>query len=245
MIAAAELPATDTPIRLLTLPNALSLLSLNLGAWATAHVATHPDRLLPAAIALLAAIACDFLDGRVARATGTGSPLGVQLDSLADVVSFGIAPAAMLWAAGLSRLGPAGMLGCAVFASCAALRLARFNLRADEGPKTHFEGLPTTGAAAIVVLAELAGASAPASLALAVALGGLMVSDVRFLAFKVRLPRRVAVGALAGAAALAWAIGPVQALLVLLAAYLGYAAWENGAQLLRRARTTKSCGHSQ
>lgn len=106
---------------------------------------------------------CDVLDGPVARWTRTASSFGLQYDSLADVVAFGVAPAFMI----NSKLGSGGMellphyapklsLGaCALFAVCSAIRLARFNVQAATTEKNTFTGLPTPGAAGAVVTAYL------------------------------------------------------------------------------------------
>lgn len=96
------------------------------------------------------AIVLDMLDGRIARLTGTTSAFGMELDSLADVISFGIAPAIMSYAWGLSALGRLGMFSGFLFVSAAALRLARFNIQsAAGGDKRYFVGMPSPAAASI------------------------------------------------------------------------------------------------
>jgi CDP-diacylglycerol--serine O-phosphatidyltransferase len=96
------------------------------------------------------AYALDALDGRIARMTGTESEFGLQLDSLADVISFGIAPAVMSFAWGLSSLGRLGWAAGFMFVACGALRLARFNvISAKGGDKRYFVGMPIPAAAAV------------------------------------------------------------------------------------------------
>jgi CDP-diacylglycerol--serine O-phosphatidyltransferase len=96
------------------------------------------------------AYALDALDGRIARMTGTESEFGLQLDSLADIVSFGIAPAVMSFAWGLSSLGRLGWAAGFMFVACAAMRLARFNiLSATGGDKRYYVGMPSPAAAAV------------------------------------------------------------------------------------------------
>lgn len=133
----------------------------------------------------------DMLDGRVARLTGTGSDFGIQLDSLADVVSFGIAPAVLLYAWGLQGLGAVGLGIAFFFFLCGTFRLARFNLTAD-GTKSDFtEGLTITmagGTAASLVMAhaanDLGAVEHSASVALyTVVLSVLMVSRLRFFSW--------------------------------------------------------------
>ena len=96
------------------------------------------------------AIVLDMLDGRIARLTGTASDFGVEFDSLADVISFGIAPAILSFAWGLSPLGRLGWAAGFMFLTAAAMRLARFNIQsAAGGDKRYFVGMPSPAAAAI------------------------------------------------------------------------------------------------
>ncbi|MCB9780823.1 MAG: CDP-diacylglycerol--serine O-phosphatidyltransferase [Alphaproteobacteria bacterium] len=130
----------------------------------------------------------DMLDGRVARMTGTGSAFGIQLDSLADVVSFGIAPAVLVYAWGLRDLGPVGLGIAFFFFLCGTFRLARFNLTADGSKSTHSEGLTITmggGTVAALVMAHAANdlgvVEHPVQVAgFTVALSVMMVSRLRF-----------------------------------------------------------------
>src|SRR5260370_28517999 len=95
-------------------------------------------------------IVLGILDGRIAWMTGTASAFGVEFDSLADVISFGIAPAILSFAWGLSSLGRLGWAAGFVFVTAAAMRLARFNIQsAARAPKRYFFGLPSPAAAAV------------------------------------------------------------------------------------------------
>ncbi len=100
--------------------------------------------------AIFASMVLDSLDGRVARMTHTQSAFGEQMDSLADMVSFGVAPAliAYLWA--LESLGRWGWIAAFIYCACAALRLARFNVNTSVVDKRYFQGLPSPAAAALV-----------------------------------------------------------------------------------------------
>ena len=101
-----------------------------------------------AAYAILAAAVCDGLDGSVARLTRTQSAFGVQLDSLCDLVSFGVAPALLVYNLGLHNVGRLGFASCFIFAACGALRLARFNVQSSAGKASgNFTGIPIPMAA--------------------------------------------------------------------------------------------------
>ena len=138
------------------------------------------------------ALVLDILDGRIARLTGTTSAFGVEFDSLADVISFGIAPAILSFAWGLSPLGRLGWAAGFMFLTAAAMRLARFNIQgAAGGDKRYFVGMPSPAAAAVpaaTVFAYPAGLSdyreALPALAMVLVPAMLMVSTIRFRSFK-------------------------------------------------------------
>lgn len=147
----------------------------------------------------LVPLACilDGFDGRVARLVHGESEFGVQLDSLSDFATFGVAPAALIYAWALDDLGPIGFAVAFVFAAASMLRLARFNVRATEDPgaSRYFEGLPAPmGGMAIAGLVaietgvlgrfESAPGAAPAIVAFVLLMAGLMVSTVPFRTFK-------------------------------------------------------------
>src|SRR5207249_2814853 len=97
------------------------------------------------------AFVLDMLDGRIARLTGTASAFGIEFDSLADVISFGIAPAILAFSWGLSALGRLGWAAGFMFLSAAAMRLARFNIQsATGGDKRYFVGMPSPAAAGVL-----------------------------------------------------------------------------------------------
>ena len=97
------------------------------------------------------AMVLDSLDGRIARLTHTSSPFGAQLDSLSDMVNFGIAPAIIMYVWGLQLLGKFGAIIVFVYAACAAMRLARFNTMIAIVDNKYFCGLPSTAAAPVIV----------------------------------------------------------------------------------------------
>lgn len=103
-----------------------------------------------APVAIFVAMIFDGLDGRIARWTHTESDFGVQYDSLADVISFGLAPSLVMYEWALTGLGKVGWLAAFLYAAAAALRLARFNVQTDEPHSMHFTGLPSPSAAAVV-----------------------------------------------------------------------------------------------
>jgi CDP-diacylglycerol---serine O-phosphatidyltransferase len=131
------------------LPNLITSTGLMLGFWSiTLSIRGEFDK---AALAIVLAMICDMLDGRVARATHSSSRFGVEFDSLSDLTAFGLAPALLMYNWTLLPLGPRGWLIAGLFALCAALRLARFNARAD-GPNApkHFQGIASTFAGGMV-----------------------------------------------------------------------------------------------
>ena len=137
------------------------------------------------------AIVIDMLDGRIARMTGTTSAFGVEFDSLADIISFGVAPAILTFAWGLQPLGRLGWAAGFLFVAAAAVRLARFNIQAGSLDKRYFVGMPSPAAAGVLaatVFAYPTGlqtyAEALPVLAMIIAPALLMVSTVRFRSFK-------------------------------------------------------------
>jgi CDP-diacylglycerol--serine O-phosphatidyltransferase len=137
------------------------------------------------------AIILDMLDGRLARLTNTTSAFGVEFDSLADVISFGVAPAVLAYTWGLSELGRAGWASGFVYVSAAAMRLARFNSQpAHLGDKRYFIGMPTPAAAGVVAATIYAwpypvtGYPGWATVMVVLVPAALMVSGIRFRSFK-------------------------------------------------------------
>ncbi len=137
------------------------------------------------------AIVLDMLDGRIARMTGSTSAFGVEFDSLADVISFGVAPAIMSFAWGLQPLGRLGWAAGFLFVAAAAVRLARFNIQSGSHDKRYFVGMPSPAAAGIpaaTVFAFPAGFQSSLEalpvLAMVLVPALLMVSTIRFRSFK-------------------------------------------------------------
>lgn len=171
------------------LPNLITTGALFSGFYAI--VAGMGGNFEASAIAIFAAMILDGLDGRVARLTDTQSAFGVQFDSLSDMVSFGLAPALVVFSWGLGPLGKLGWAAAFLYAACAALRLARFNTQVDTVDKGVFIGLASPTAAAIVASMVWAGHDAEVGTGLGivaalvtVAAGLLMVSNFRYTSFK-------------------------------------------------------------
>ena len=176
------------------LPNLFTTAALFSGFYAV--VSGMNGRFEAAAIAIFVSMVLDGLDGRVARLTNTQSKFGAEYDSLADMVSFGVAPAFVMFSWALSDLGKFGWAMAFIYVACAALRLARFNTQIDTQDKNFFSGLASPAAAAVVagliwVCFEegYVGSAVPKELAvfagcLTAAMGFLMVSNVPYSSFK-------------------------------------------------------------
>jgi CDP-diacylglycerol---serine O-phosphatidyltransferase len=130
------------------LPNAITLAALFGGFYAI--VMAMNGRFEMAAVGVFCAMVLDSLDGRVARMTNTQSAFGEQMDSLSDMVSFGAAPALIVYEWALKGLGKVGWVVAFFYCACAALRLARFNTNIGIVDKRFFQGLPSPAAAALV-----------------------------------------------------------------------------------------------
>ncbi len=145
----AEAPLRGKPRKgLYVLPNLFTLAALFGGFYAI--VMAMNGRFENAAIGIFCAMVLDSLDGRVARMTNTQSAFGEQMDSLSDMVSFGAAPALVIYEWALKDLGKFGWIAAFVYCACAALRLARFNINTGVVDKAWFQGLPSPAAAALV-----------------------------------------------------------------------------------------------
>lgn len=130
------------------LPNLFTTAALFAGFYAI--VEAMQGRFEYAAVAIFVAMVLDGLDGRVARMTNTQSAFGAEYDSLADMVSFGAAPALVMYEWALKDLGKLGWVAAFIYCAGAALRLARFNTTIDSADKRYFQGLPSPAAAALV-----------------------------------------------------------------------------------------------
>lgn len=190
---------------LFVLPNAITLAAVFCGFNAIRIVAStsagdRSDDFYRAAVLLIFSMFFDLMDGRVARLTKTQSAFGLQLDSLADIVSFGVAPAILVHQWVLYRMPIAGLLASFAFVSCAAIRLARFNVlsSSEDGaptlPGKYILGLPSPPASGILISLVVANHAMDgalgdprytvAILVMTVVIGLLMVSNVRFRSFK-------------------------------------------------------------
>ncbi|EKE01063.1 MAG: CDP-diacylglycerol-serine O-phosphatidyltransferase [uncultured bacterium] len=178
------------PRGIFLLPNLFTIGSFFAGFFAI--IASFKGSYDNAAIAIFVAMIMDSLDGRVARMTNTMTAFGAEFDSLADMVSFAIAPAVLAYTWGLSVLGKFGWLSAFVYMVTVALRLARFNTQIGNVDKRYFQGLPCPSAAAVVtsfvwICYDFAFTSNLAMVILAfvmIIVGILMVSNIRFRSFK-------------------------------------------------------------
>jgi len=172
------------------LPNLFTTAALFAGFYAITAAIDHRFEL--AAVAIFVAMVLDGLDGRVARLTNTQSAFGAEYDSMADLTSFGVAPAIVLYVWSLSYLGKLGWVAAFVHAAGAALRLARFNTQVATADKRYFQGLPSPSAAAILAGFLWFGLEHGftgegmryGALGVALTTGLLMVSNFRYYSFK-------------------------------------------------------------
>lgn len=249
---------------LFILPNLFTVSSIFCGFNAIRVLSTaespsvDPTRYQLAALLLVFAMFFDIIDGRVARLTRTQSAFGLQFDSLADVISFGLAPAMLAWRWSLSPLGDLGVAACFVYVACGAIRLARFNVIATREtavatkPGKYIVGLPIPGAAGMLIALVLANHSVrgnlfahPAAVAvLMVSLSALMVSTVQFRSFKdVRLtgwrPLAIIAAGVTSTALVGLRWGAAFALPWLLGCYLTFGLVESAVTVTRRRRAMR------
>jgi len=187
---------------LFVLPSLITLSSVFCGfdAIRIAATSTGPDDFYRASLLIIFAMFFDMLDGRVARMTKTQSSFGLQIDSLADIVSFGVAPAIVVYQWSLKHHPAAGLIASFAFVACGAIRLARFNVLSmgESGkptkPGKYIVGLPIPGAVGILISIVVANHAAGSSLAeeawswpvlgLTMLLAFFMVSTIPFRSFK-------------------------------------------------------------
>ncbi len=136
------------------LPNLITLSSMFAGFYSI--VASFNSDYERAAWAIMIASVFDVLDGWVARLTHTTSKFGIEIDSLSDAISFGVAPGVLVYSFSLQSFGKIGWLGSFFMVACAALRLARFNVQMGSEEKKHFTGLPSPAAALMIASTVLA-----------------------------------------------------------------------------------------
>ncbi len=176
------------------LPNLFTTGALFCGFYAV--IAAMRNDFESAAIAIFFAAVFDGLDGRIARLTNTQSKFGAEYDSLADMVSFGVAPALVAYSWALSGLGKVGWSAAFIYVACAALRLARFNTQAESADKNFFTGLASPAAACAVASAVWVcqdfgwvGVDLPSEMSVVMALltalmGFLMIANFPYYSFK-------------------------------------------------------------
>jgi CDP-diacylglycerol--serine O-phosphatidyltransferase len=201
------------------LPNLITLSSVFAGFYSI--IASFNSDFERAAWAIMIAAVFDALDGWVARLTHTATRFGIEMDSLADVISFGVAPGVLVYTWTLSSFGRLGWLGSFFLVACGALRLARFNVQMGSTEKKHFSGLPIPASALVIAttvlayeevieildhlhLARMAEAVGKDYwiLALTFLLAGLMVSNIKYHSLKeANLKQRRPFGILVGIAA--------------------------------------------
>jgi CDP-diacylglycerol--serine O-phosphatidyltransferase len=172
------------------LPNLFTTGNLFCGFWAI--ISVFQEKFYYAAVAILLASVFDILDGKVARLSGATSKFGVQYDSLADLISFGVAPALLAFSWALRPYGRFGWLAAFLFVVCGALRLARFNVMSASGETKYFKGLPIPAAATMIALTillylrliETGWVKNIVILVMIYVLAFLMVSNIRYFSFK-------------------------------------------------------------
>ena len=172
------------------LPNLFTTGNLFCGFWSI--ISVFQEHYFYGAVAILLAAIFDVLDGKVARLAGATSKFGIQYDSLADLVSFGIAPAVLAFSWALRPFGRFGWFAAFLFVVCGALRLARFNVLAAVGDTKFFKGLPIPAAASMVSLVillylrliETGWIKDIVVLGMIYVLAFLMVSSIRYFSFK-------------------------------------------------------------
>ena len=231
-----EVSENGQPVRrqgIYLLPNLFTTGALFAGFYAV--IAAMRGDFESAPIAILAALVLDGLDGRIARMTNTQSKFGAEYDSLADMVSFGVAPALVMFSFALGELGKLGWSAAFIYVACAALRLARFNTQVDTADKNFFTGLASPSAACIVVSAVwvcndmgLRGAALPVEIGILLAVltavvGLLMMANFPYYSFKGidmhgRVPFVVMI-----AVVLIFGLVTLDPPLILLLGFLGYA----------------------
>jgi CDP-diacylglycerol--serine O-phosphatidyltransferase len=202
------------------LPNIITLSSMFAGFYSI--IASFNSDYERAAWAILVASVFDVLDGWVARMTHTATRFGIEIDSLSDAISFGVAPGVLVYSWSLQSFGKVGWLGAFFMVACAALRLARFNVQMGSEEKKHFTGLPSPAAALMIATTVLAYQEVIDTLkelhfawladvisldywvlALTFSVGGLMVSNITYHSvMEANLKERRPFGLLVGIVAL-------------------------------------------
>ncbi|WP_180121488.1 CDP-diacylglycerol--serine O-phosphatidyltransferase [Acinetobacter sp. YH12086] len=182
-------------------PNLITTAALLSGFYSI--IASMNGEFQQAIYAIFLAALFDGLDGRVARAIGAQSPFGEQFDSLSDLLAFGVAPAILMYSWSLNDLGRIGLAACFVYTACAAFRLARFNVQIGVVDKRYFIGVASPLAAVMIISLVWVGMDIPAvfdlretgiqifNAVVIIAVGLLMISNVKYYSFKTVDRRRV------------------------------------------------------
>ena len=188
--AARRINRGDLKKGIYILPNLITTMSLFSGLFSVYF--SISGKFLFAVWAIFVAILFDGIDGKVARLTKTESDFGVQYDSLSDLISFGVAPAILMYQWVLFPVGRLGWLSVSLYVICAALRLARFNIQITTVEKSVFNGLPSPGAALMLSATVLFFSEfeypiddwRPLILGMVYLMGFLMVSNIKYMSFK-------------------------------------------------------------
>lgn len=182
-------------------PNLITTAALLSGFYSI--IASMNGEYTQAIYAIFIAALFDGLDGRVARAIGAQSPFGEQFDSLSDMLAFGVAPAILMYSWSLNDLGRIGLAACFVYTACAAFRLARFNVQIAVVDKRYFIGVASPLAAVMIISLVWVGLDFPEifelrergiqviNAVLIVAVGLLMISNIKYYSFKTVERKRV------------------------------------------------------
>ncbi len=248
-----EVSENGRPVRrqgIYLLPNLFTTGALFAGFYAV--IAAMRDDFASAPIAILAALVLDGLDGRIARLTNTQSKFGAEYDSLADMVSFGVAPALVMFSFALGDLGKFGWSAAFIYCACAALRLARFNTQIGKADKSYFTGLASPSAATIVVSAvwvcsdlgwmgdDLPGEVGFLLALLTAVMGFLMIANFPYYSFKsIDFHGRVPFVAMI-LVVLGFGLVTLDPPLILLMSFLGYAASGPLVLLWKRYRQSRA-----
>jgi CDP-diacylglycerol--serine O-phosphatidyltransferase len=227
------------------LPNLFTTAALFSGFYAI--VQAMNGRFELAAVAIFVAMVLDGLDGRVARLTHTQSEFGAQYDSLSDMVSFGVAPALVMYEWALKDLGKLGWTAAFIYCAGAALRLARFNVNSDVVDRRYFQGIPSPAAAALLAglvwVFDDFGIDRELWLSLiacafTIYAGVTMMTNLPFYSFKEYNPRRAVpfsaiLAVVGGLAVVSLRPSMVLFLLCLTYAVSGYVLWGTGTRVRR------------
>lgn len=170
------------------LPNFVTLVNLILGFYAIILVIR--EQYVVSAFIIFICMILDGIDGRIARKVAVSNPIGKDLDSLADLISFGITPAILIYQVYLIEFGILGVVVATVVPVCGAIRLARFNVLDSEESIDYFKGLPITAGGGVLISFVLAGTSLPNELYILIATvtAILMISTIKYPNFKKATP---------------------------------------------------------